>query len=386
MKANTQAPVSFNWDNYNWSRIDKLIAKYGRSNHQYDKTKPPYIVLDWDNTCISGDIGEAVFMYQLKNLQFACTPIELKRLLFSEFVTNAALNSWNTKGKYLDISKVAIDIFISYVLISNNTDISYKTHHHNFFVKMLFLYDAIYKTFGPEVAYQWSASFLSGFTTDEIDDLTSKATEWQLLQPIAKEWLTSPAENEISFQFSGQVKVLAKYGIRLIPEMQLLCKQFIEAGFDIWICSASYGDIVKHIATSPKYNYNIHPKHILALEFEHTTDGKISHHLLEGTYNTYGIGKTQTIRKFLSGENGKYGYDPILVAGDSIGDQNMLNDFEEMKLGLIINRSQNYGDIMSNLYSQATNGYGKKDTKYLLQGINDNTGEFVPSQHHIHIE
>ncbi|MDR1269945.1 MAG: hypothetical protein LBK82_10500, partial [Planctomycetaceae bacterium] len=50
-----------NWDAFNHAQIEKLIKEYGNQNRNYDKTKPPYAVFDWDNTCIFLDIEEATF-------------------------------------------------------------------------------------------------------------------------------------------------------------------------------------------------------------------------------------------------------------------------------------------------------------------------------------
>ena len=59
---------------------------------------------------------------------------------------------------------------------------------------------------------------------------------------------------------------------------------------------------------------------------------------------------------------------------------NMMQDFADTKLVLIINRLK--GLDIAKLSKQAVDSYGKADAKVLLQGRNDNTGQFVPSQAH----
>ena len=70
----------------------------------------------------------------------------------------------------------------------------------------------------------------------------------------------------------------------------------------------------------------------------------------------------------------------VFVAGDSEGDMNMMQDFADTKLVLIVNRLK--GKDIDVLSKQAVASYGKPDAKVLLQGRNDNTGQFEPSQAH----
>lgn len=67
-------------------------------------------------------------------------------------------------------------------------------------------------------------------------------------------------------------------------------------------------------------------------------------------------------------------------AGDSEGDQNMMQDFADTKQVLIINRLR--GNDIGNLSKIAAQTHGKANAKYLLQGRDDNKGTLVPSQMH----
>ncbi|MGM9765311.1 MAG: hypothetical protein ACI3ZO_03030, partial [Candidatus Cryptobacteroides sp.] len=55
-----------------------------------------------------------------------------------------------------------------------------------------------------------------------------------------------------------------------------------------------------------------------------------------GYDQTFMDGKVACIRKLIAPRHG--GKDPVLVAGDSSGDYQMLTSFEGMKLGLIFDR------------------------------------------------
>ncbi|MDR1349327.1 MAG: haloacid dehalogenase-like hydrolase, partial [Zoogloeaceae bacterium] len=92
-----------------------------------------------------------------------------------------------------------------------------------------------------------------------------------------------------------------------------------------------------------------------------------------------GKGKTKTIERFLVK---KYGYGPLLIGGDSEGDQNMMGDFEDTKIVLIVNRLRSADTDIGKFSKLAVESYGKPDAKFLLQGRDDNKGTFVPSQLH----
>lgn len=92
---------------------------------------------------------------------------------------------------------------------------------------------------------------------------------------------------------------------------------------------------------------------------------------------TYRKGKTHRIQHALVQ---RYGYGPVFIAGDSEGDQHMMQDFPDTQTVLIINRLRN--DDIGKLSAQAVKSYGQNGAKYLLQGRDDNTGTFLPSQMH----
>ncbi|MEX5538983.1 haloacid dehalogenase-like hydrolase, partial [Pseudomonas syringae] len=74
-----------------------------------------------------------------------------------------------------------------------------------------------------------------------------------------------------------------------------------------------------------------------------------------------------------------YGYGPIFIAGDSEGDQNMMQDFKETEKVLIVNRLRKPTTDIGHFSKLAVDTYGQDSAKYLLQGRDANTGEFVPS-------
>ncbi|MDF2569638.1 MAG: phosphoserine phosphatase, partial [Sporomusa sp.] len=86
-------------------------------------------------------------------------------------------------------------------------------------------------------------------------------------------------------------------------------------------------------------------------------------------------GKTIAIQQVIGS---KRGYDPILVAGDSSGDYNMMTEFSGIKQVLLVNRIK--GGNFGKLCVEAAASIGKPSAKYLLQGRNENTGLWMPTE------
>jgi phosphoserine phosphatase len=384
-----------NWDSFNRSRLNSLIADYGKGSKDYNPQKPPYAVFDWDNTCIFLDVEEATLAYQLENLRFAATPEELDCAVRMNIDPAASFSVTGKDGQNVSIDMIAKDITGSYTWLYENykglggggsaslAEVQKNPNYRNFITKVRFTYDAISETFSEDIAYPWVLYLFTGMTEQQVRALTADAIHWQLQQPVSTVTWTSPDAAELPGQKAGQIQVTWKNGLRLLPEMQNLHATLREAGFEVYICSASFIDVVKEIGTNPDFGYNEDESHIFAMQLERDSDGCIQPAMRAGYAQTQGAGKTETIKRFLAGSDGTYGYDPLLVAGDSTGDQNMLSDFPGMKVGLIINRLKGKGQILGKLSAEAVSSYGSKDARYLLQGRNDNAGSFTPDQMHI---
>lgn len=395
---------STDWEPNNKAQIEQLINKYGLDSDNYNPAKPPYVVFDWDNTSIFLDIEEATLMYQLQNLIFGCTPEQLDTILKLGTDTTILLKKENIKGEKFKISAIVSDIIKSYTWIYNNyenpgmhgrlslEEIKKNPNYNNFITKVRFLYEAISETYSEDVAYPWVTYLFTGLDSSQVHNITKNTIKWQIAQEISIDTLISPSMEN---QQAGQVQVTWKNGLRLLPEMQELYTKFREAGFDVWICSASFVDVIKEISSNPEFGYNNPPNQVLAMELERDANGKILPIFRKGYYQTQGEGKTAAINRFLASPvTGRYGYDPLFIAGDSPGDENMLADFDGIKLGLIINRLKDKyasdqknnmkGIILGELYKQADNCYqNQKNCKYLLQGRDDNKGSFIPNRQYI---
>jgi len=232
--------------------------------------------------------------------------------------------------------------------------------------------------FSHDVAYNWVLYLFTGMTEAEVRDMTVKTVDWQLTQPVQSGKWTSPASQPGK---AGVVSVSWKNGLRLVPEMQDLYKKLRDNGFDVWVCSASFVDVIKEISSNPKFGYNNDPQKVIAMELERDPKtGRILTAFRKGYVQTQRKGKTAELQRQVLP---KYeGRGPFFVAGDSEGDENMMVDFADTKTVLIVNRLRSPKNIIGQKSKEAVETYGKPDAKFLLQGRDDNKGVFVPSQLH----
>lgn len=376
-----------NWDAYNRARIEKLILDNGVSSKTYNIHKRPYAVFDWDNTSIFLDVEEAVLVYQLENLRYAATPEQLNQAIRKGIPDSAfAMDYINAAGQPVNIDSVATDIIESYRWLYWNyeglkgtlplPEVKKNPNYWNFIAKMRYLYEAIGDTFDHAISYPWLTYHFVGMVEKQVRLLTRDAVEWQLTQPIGKVKWISPV---VLPGKAGVVSIEWKNGLRLVPEMQVLYKALRNAGFDVWVCSASFIDVVKEISSNPEFGYSNPPDHVLAMELERDVHGIIKGEYRKGYEQTQGNGKTRNIERFLVS---RYGYGPVFVAGDSEGDQNMMADFPDTELVLIINSLCNPASDIGWFSKISVDAHGTDNAKYLLQGRNDNTGAFVASQLH----
>ncbi|MDR1859428.1 MAG: hypothetical protein LBR06_00710 [Bacteroidales bacterium] len=373
--------MPLNWDVFNREQLELLINEVGKNSAGFDASKPPYIVVDWDNTSIFLDIEEAVIIEMMQKLVFGATPELLDYAIRKDVPTSDFAPEFNNlNGEAVNIEAVATDIIASYRWLYANysglggdkpLDVVMQSPHYMAFAsKLRYLYDAIDGTFGHDISYPWVTYLFAGMNEQEVRALTRATICSQLAMPVGQVTWTTP---ELLQGEAGAVSVTWKSGLRFVPEMQNLYWTMAQNGFDIHVCSASFIDVVREIASNPDYGYNIPEENIIAMELERDGNHRILPVFREGYDQTQEEGKTKAIKRFLVST---YGYGPVFVAGDSEGDQNMMQDFSDTRISLIINRMRSPESDIGRFSAQATNEYGSDTPRYLLQGRDDNIGLF----------
>lgn len=369
-----------NWSPKNYEALNNVINNYGVDSKNYDPKNPPYIVLDWDQTCAHFDVEEATMRYQLSHLRFKMTKEQFAGLLKDEVngVTKLSedYNNITLKDINADLNADYAYLYDNYEGLAGKMkleDIQKTPQFNDFITKVAFLYDGYCETegIGANYGYPWVLYLFAGQTEDEVRALAREAILYELNNKLGKQKWETPAGYQTK---AGAISYSYKTGLRVFPEMQNLIDAFQSNGIDVFIVSASYKPVVETFSGIGNFGYNVPAERVIAMELA-TKDGIILPSYKEGWVQTNRKGKVEAIKiKIQDGLSKKY--DPIFGAGDSDGDFEMLSTFPGMKLALVYNRLKG-GDIGS-LCKKAVEEKDKTEPRYILQGRNENIGMLIP--------
>ncbi|RJF92052.1 HAD family hydrolase [Noviherbaspirillum saxi] len=379
------APVEL--DRAKWSAptrqaIEALIARHGKHSAGYTANRRPYAVFDWDNTCIMNDTEEALFMYQINKLAFRLTPEDFGTIIRKGVPAGAfAADYKNAEGQSVTLDAITADLDADYAYLHANyrgmkgsktlEEITADDHFIDFRAKLYYLYEAINDTHGPNIGYPWVIYFFANMTRAEVAALAEESNDNGLSDQIAKLKLASAKSLPGK---AGVVSVSHTRGLRLTPEIANLMEVLRRNGIDIYVSTASLEDVVRVFASLPKYGYHVAPENVIGLRLDMNGDVYQSAYRKNWPLN-WGPGKSLTIRSELIATKG---YGPIFVAGDSDGDYDMLRDFPETEVGLLVNRLKK-GNIGS-LCKLAAEQRGSNKPRFVMQGRFEVTGQWLPRE------
>jgi phosphoserine phosphatase len=331
-------------------------------------------------------VEEALMRFQLFNLRFKMTKEQFAGILLDDINGITHLS-----GSHGDIPFAAInqDLLNDYNFLYDNflgpdgtmslTQIKATLQYQDFIVKVPFLYDGYCATpgIGDQYGYPWVLYLLSGHTISEVKEMAAEAISYELGNKLSKETLVSPGDLPTT---TGVLSYSYKSGLRILAEMQNLISTFQKRGIEVFIVSASYKPVVEVFSATGNYGYNVPANHVVAMELDVDTEGKIVPQYKTGWVQTVRQGKVDAIERVIKEELGK-NWDPVFSAIDSDGDYEMATQFEGMKLTLIWNRVK--GGNIGQLCIQAVAESGNPKPLYILQGRDENTGLAIPSSESI---
>ena len=273
------------------------------------------------------------------NIAFKLNPDELYEIIRKNVDKNDFADPYkNLDGNPVNIEKISYDIYEAYKNLYVKSDrlkgnislekIKKEAAYKEFVSKMFFRYKAADFDKNAKDPYCWMTFLFTNYKQNEIEDFCKKAFAFVKKEKVRKEIFTSP---DIKSK-AGRVSIPFFIGLGEIDEMIDLYETLEREGIDLYIVSASFIDIVRAFAS--KNSYNLKKEKILGLRLAKDADGKILPKLDHSYPLTQKAGKTETIKRLIQNEKN---YGPILVGGDSDGDYNMLTDFRESNLGIIIN-------------------------------------------------
>ena len=349
------------WVPKNREALSKLIDE--------NKNKGNYVVFDWDYTSIYQDTQENLFRYQIDNLKFEMTPAAFSKAIRKDIpLDNFDKEYSNVKGQPINITKIANDLDKRYTFLYNNyikdkkmslEKIKATEEFKDFRGKLAFLYEAIGGSFSHDIAYPWVLYLFDNMTVEEVQKLAKEANDFGIGNKLGKYVLES--SDKLTGE-AGKVRYEYKSGLRTQPETANLFHEFEKNGIKVYIVSASLEDIVKVFANDESYGYNLSADSVYGMRLE-MNGNKYRAEYKHGYPQTQTKGKVEVINKYLKPKHG--GKDPILVAGDSIGDTNMLSEYKGTKILLLMKRKGKLDDLA-------------KDPRALIQIRSEQTGLFVP--------
>jgi len=378
--------IRLNWSEKNFNVLNRLILDYGIGGKYYDKDKTPYAVFDWDQTCAHFDVEEALMRFQMFNLRYKMSKEQFRGLLKDDINGVTKLGTDHNNIRLADIDG---DLADDYSFIYDNfsgmsgkksiEEIRQAPQYKDFIARLLFLLEGYgdMPGIGDDYALTWVICLFTGFTPAEVKLMAAEAVSCELANRIGTETLHSPEGLKTR---SGIVSSSCRTGLRVIPEIQELFEAFTRHGIDVFIVSASYKPVVEAFSGIGAYGYNLPPDHVIAMDMETGSDGKIIPEYKAGWVKTYKHGKVEAINMKIRSGLGRT-WDPLFTAGDSEGDYAMFTEFEGTKLSLIWNRLKG-GDI-GKLCKQAVEQMNDPMPRYILQGRNENTGLALPSSESI---
>lgn len=342
--------------------LEKLIEK--------NANKGEYVVFDWDYTSIYKDTQENLFRYQIDNLKFKMTPEEFLVAIRKDIpLVNFDDEFVNVNGDSINILQISEDLLERYTFLYNNyinsnkmslEEIKNTEEFKDFRGKLAFLYEAIGGSFSHDISYPWVLYLFHGMTTDEVTELAKEANNYGLGEKIGKYIIES---SDILTGRTGKVSYSYNSGLRIQSEIANLFEVFKKNGIEVYVVSASLQDIVKVFATDPSFGYNLNPDNIYGMRLE-MNGNKYTYNYRKGYPQTQTKGKVETINRFIKP---KHGYkDPILVAGDSSGDYNMLTEYPNIQTLLLMKRKGRLDNLAN-------------DPRAIIQIRNEETGLFSPT-------
>lgn len=329
------------WNEGNHRALNRFIATIGHQD---------IAVFDWDNTCIFGDIGEAVLRHQALHLHFKFTPEQLGTIIPDQV---RGIDHVCIAGRSLPLPEIKNRIVAAYKKVFGRRLAAIRSNasYHDFSIGLLALNRGFEETpgIGCEFAYPWTVHFLQGFSADEVRRLAATV--------IGRE-LGAALRDRTRFDSRRQLLYRWRAGIRSFTEMADLARNLQIAGCRVIVSTASNPLIIETMIRQTGFA----AEKVIGMSAD-SDKGILQEALAPVLAPNFGPGKVKNLEQLLDRE-------PVFIAGDSEGDYDMLTAFPATRLKLLIRRQQ--PGKMAALYQKALAG----DPRYLLQNVDPVSGRF----------
>lgn len=318
------------WEPSVRERLDALIER-NRGN------KDAYAVFDFDYTTAIGDLSY-VCMWQL---------METFDFKFDDF---RSLMSSGLDARYVKDIEVISDLYAKLRPFAGKNVVD-RPEWREFVRRFWALYRRIWSDLGDYSGYLWRSRVFTGYTTDELIGLAKAA----LPRAIAMGGLKRDAN-----------ATTEKRGLVIAPEIKDLFRKLREAGIAVYIVSGSYRDTLV-VATGPDFGLGLPQDNVFGAELRKGKNGALIAEMVDGCVKSGH--KPEFIRANIAPRH--HGAEPVLAAGDSMGDYTMLTEFRGLQLALLFAR---------NWKNPKMRELAASGGRVAVQGRNEVRGCFIPSR------
>jgi len=332
-----------NWSERNFRELKRLLAV----------VRPGDIaVFDWDNTCAFNDIGEALLRHLAFGLDFRADAAALAATLPDRV---NGVGHLSLQGGRYPLARVRDEVFSALDRLQRRPIAeeaeSGRTDFRIFSSGLLALNRALEETpgIGCAFAYPWVNTLLQGFSSAELERIASQVAAREGRAPLRRRAVLDPA---------GRWRYDWLDGVRLYPEMRDLAACWRARGGEIVVSTASNRRLVERTIAVAGFPCS----RVIGMELA-LAGGRFAGRILPGTEPNLGAGKVANIRRLLARE-------PVLAAGDSGNDYEMLTSFPATRLRLVIDRRA--GGRIRELVRRARAG----EAGFLAQEVDPRRGAF----------
>ena len=311
-------------------RLDALIAR-NRGNPD------AYAVFDFDHTTAIGDLSYVCLWRILDRLDLRMDDLE------------ETLMEGLPREKYA-AEMAAIARLAKQLKPRAGEDLRAVPEWRELITRYWKIYRVVYDDYGNHFACAWRMRLIKGHTPVSFTSLAKAAIADNLAIGRLVRDVNVPRE---------------QHGLVFPPEIKNLFDELRQAGIAVYIVSGST-QVSLLAASGPDFGYGIDPSHVFGVEMETDASGKYTGKSLPGGVETGQ--KPAFIRKHIAPRH--HGAEPVLAAGDSVGDYTMLTEFKDLQLALLFHRrwrEQEMWDLT------ASGG------KIVVQGRDETRGCFIPT-------
>lgn len=309
-----------NWATDNHARLSAWLHGLSRQTHASQRVTAAF---DWDGTSIVGDSGVFCWHYMVDQFLIRVSPDKMDHVLLWP---DAALYPGTDAEHIANLRYDILEAYQALWRLQDDREALMTAPQRLDFRAKLGAYCAYYDGVMPHSLTEgplWMKWF-TGFLPHEIGALAVQAVAKNKDTGLCdRTWSSTPTG------LSGQVNYTFRAGLQRRKEMFDLMRALDKKGVDVCVVTGGIEPMVR--ALVKHMGAPVRQQHVIGIRYHRDAAGRLLPDFLPDAHRpiSYGPGKTTCIRKFLPGA-------PILVAGDTGGDLDMLQAFAQTQMRLIV--------------------------------------------------